>query len=128
MLDKKSEMRLSILGLRGAFGGVLQAYLESSQKSYKVITADTSSSAGLSRFKATFPENFIECGISEQSATAIASSISLEGQNVYLGSFSPFIICQFIGTLPRYFGRYDPCRLIAPYLAFSKSAVGNRCL
>jgi len=92
MLNNKSEIKLSILGLRGSFGGVLQAYLETSQKEYKIITADTSTSAGLSRFKASFPENFIECGISEQSATAIATGISLEGQNVYLGSFSPFII------------------------------------
>jgi transketolase len=92
MLNYKSEIKLSILGLRGAFGAVIQTYLETSKKDYKIITADTSTSAGLSRFKAASPENFIECGISEQSATAIASSISLEGQQVYLGSFSPFII------------------------------------
>jgi len=91
-VDKKFEIRQSILGLRGSFGAILDLYLESNPCKFKIVTADTAASAGLSRFKSKSPDSFIECGISEQSATAIASAIALENYEVYLGSFSPFIV------------------------------------
>jgi len=93
MIDQKFELRQSILGLRGAFGAVLEIFIQNNESKHcKIITADTSTSAGLGRFKTKFPELFLECGISEQSAAGVATGISLENIDVFLGSFSPFII------------------------------------
>ena len=93
MIDKKFELRQSILGLRGSFGAVLELFArDNNRQNYKIITADTATSAGLGRLKTNSPDLFIECGISEQSAAAIATGIALENIDVYLGSFSPFIV------------------------------------
>ena len=90
MIDKKFEARQSILGLRGSFGAILELYKENND--FKIVTADTATSAGLGRLKASSSDLFVECGISEQSAVAIATGIALENIEVFLGSFSPFII------------------------------------
>lgn len=92
MVEQVFFKRQSILGLRGAFGTVLQKYIEVKNRDCRVITADTSSSAGLSRLKISSPDMFVECGIAEQAAIGIATGLALEGEKVFVGSFAPFIV------------------------------------
>ncbi|MDP6503941.1 MAG: hypothetical protein QF886_10015, partial [Planctomycetota bacterium] len=44
-----------------------------------VLTGDTSTSAGLDRFKKKFPDRYLEVGIAEQNMMGIAAGLSSEG-------------------------------------------------
>lgn len=55
-----------------------------------VLTADTSTSAGLDRFRKMFPEKYVEVGIAEQNMMSIAAGLASEGMNVFTSTFSPF--------------------------------------
>lgn len=79
----------SRIGSRASFG---MAALELG-KEYEdliILTGDTSTSAGLDRFKKSFPEKFLDVGIAEQNMIGIAAGLSSEGQKVITTTFTPF--------------------------------------
>ena len=72
----------SRIGSRAAYG---MAALELG-KNYSdliLLTADTSTSAGLDRFKKTFPNKYLDVGIAEQNMIGIAAGLASEGQQVF---------------------------------------------
>ena len=79
----------SRIGSRAAYG---MAALELGKKydDLIVLTGDTSTSAGLDRFKKTYPEKYLDVGIAEQNMIGIAAGLSSEGQQVFTSTFSPF--------------------------------------
>ena len=85
-----STMKMwSRIGSRAAYG---MAALELG-KNYDdliLLTGDTSTSAGLDRFKKTFPEKYLEVGIAEQNMIGIAAGLASEGLQVFTSTFSPF--------------------------------------
>lgn len=56
-----------------------------------VMSADLGNSSGLDRFKATYPEKFLNIGIAEQNMIGVAAGLAKEGYNVFATSFAPFI-------------------------------------
>jgi len=56
-----------------------------------MLSGDLGDSSGLSRFKNTFPDRFINTGIAEQNMIGVAAGIAKEGHNVFASSFAPFI-------------------------------------
>lgn len=79
----------SKLGSRATYG---MAVLELS-KEYEdlvVLTADTSTSAGLDRFRKSCPEKHVEVGIAEQNMVGIAAGLASEGLRVLTSTFAPF--------------------------------------
>ena len=79
----------SRIGSRAAYG---MAALELGKKydDLIVLTGDTSTSAGLDRFKKTYPEKYLDVGIAEQNMIGIAAGLSSENQKVFTSTFSPF--------------------------------------
>lgn len=79
----------SRIGSRAAYG---MAALELGKKydDLIVLTGDTSTSAGLDRFKKTYPEKYLDVGIAEQNMMGIAAGFSSEGLKVFTSTFSPF--------------------------------------
>jgi transketolase len=55
-----------------------------------VVTADVSTSAGLDRFRKTYPEKFVDVGIAEQNMIGIAAGLADNGYNVFTTTFAPF--------------------------------------
>ncbi len=55
-----------------------------------ILTGDTSTSAGLERFKKTYPEKFLDVGIAEQNMIGIAAGLASEGIKVITATFAPF--------------------------------------
>ncbi|OUX31812.1 MAG: transketolase [bacterium TMED264] len=79
----------SRIGSRASFG---MAALELG-KIYKdliIISGDTSTSAGLERFKTNFPSKYLDVGIAEQNMMGIAAGLSSEGHHVFTTTFAPF--------------------------------------
>ena len=87
---KKSQIKMwSRLGTRAAYGlGILE--LSKKIDNLMVLTGDTSTSAGLDRFKKKFPDRYLEVGIAEQNMMGIAAGLSSEGFKVITSTFSPF--------------------------------------
>jgi transketolase len=85
-----STMKMwSRIGSRAAYG---MAVLELGKKydNLIVLTGDTSTSAGLDRFKKTYPEKYLDVGIAEQNMIGIAAGLASEGQQVFTSTFSSF--------------------------------------
>jgi transketolase len=80
----------SKLGTRAVFGMVMHELAESSSR-LLVLSADTSTSAGLDRFRKSFPEKYIEVGIAEQNLIGVAAALSTDGWLPVAATFSPFI-------------------------------------
>ena len=79
----------SRIGSRGVFG---QAVLDIGEApDLMVLSADLGNSSGLDRFKAAFPEKFLNIGIAEQNMIGVAGGLAKEGYNVFATSFAPFI-------------------------------------
>ena len=88
IIDEKSSRMWSLIGSRATFGLTI---LELGKKNnLMVLTADTSTSAGLDRFKKTFPEKFLDVGVAEQNLIGIAAGLASEGMNVFTATFGPF--------------------------------------
>jgi transketolase len=56
-----------------------------------VLSADLGNSSGLDRFKATYPDKFLNIGIAEQNMIGVAAGLAKEGSIVFASSFAPFI-------------------------------------
>ncbi len=85
-----STMKMwSRIGSRAAYG---MAVLELGKKydNLIVLTGDTSTSAGLDRFKKTYPEKYLDVGIAEQNMIGIAAGLASEDHQVFTSTFSPF--------------------------------------
>lgn len=90
MQDLKKKIKLfSTIGPRATLGmHCLEMVKENSN--LMILTADVSTSAGLDRFRKTFPDNYIEVGIAEQNMIGIATGLSNEGYDVITTTFAPF--------------------------------------
>jgi len=89
ILDKRKAKGLSRIGSRAAYGMTLFD-LAPDYDDLMVVTADTSTSAGLDRFRNTYPEKYVDVGIAEQNAMGIAAGLASEGMTVALSTFAPF--------------------------------------
>ena len=79
----------SRIGSRATYGMAALA-LGEKYEDLIILTGDTSTSAGLDRFKKTYPEKFLDVGIAEQNMIGIAAGLSSEGLQVVTSTFSPF--------------------------------------
>ncbi|MBT5399725.1 transketolase [bacterium] len=90
MMVTKSKAGLwSKIGARATFG-MVALDLGKDFDDLMIVAADTSTSAGLERFKKTYPEKIIDCGIAEQNMMGIATGLASEGNNVITTTFAPF--------------------------------------
>lgn len=75
--------------IRKAFGDTLFKLAETNPNIY-VVSMDLKSSLHLNDFAKKFPNRFIECGIAESNAAAIAAGLAKTGKTVFLCSFACF--------------------------------------
>ena len=79
----------SKIGSRATFG-IAALELGKTIDNLIVLTADLSTSAGLERFKKTFPDKFLDVGIAEQNMMGIATGLASEGYKVITTTIAPF--------------------------------------
>lgn len=75
--------------IRQSFGATLFKLAKTNKNIY-VVDADLKSSLYLSEFAKAFSKRFIEVGVAENNAAAIAAGLSKTGKTVFLTSFSCF--------------------------------------
>jgi transketolase len=109
-----SNARLwSILGSRGAFG-VAMLDAAAGIDNLMVLTADLSVTSGLERFRATYPEKFLNVGIAEQNMIGIAAGLAKEGHQTFVTTFSTFAAMR----------SYEQIRLHLGYMALNIKVIG----
>ena len=99
----------SKLGSRGSFGTAMLD-LGTQNNNILAISADLCKTSGLNRFRAAFPDRFINVGIAEQNMIGVAAGLSAGGHIVFGTSFSNFIALR-------------SCEQVRHYLGYMKSNV-----
>lgn len=87
--DEKKIKLFSTIGPRAAIGLSMMDLIKKNPN-LMVLTSDVSTSAGLDRFRKTFPDNYLDVGIAEQNLIGVASGLSSEGFNTLTTTFAPF--------------------------------------
>ena len=89
MISESSIKMWSRIGSRATFG-MVALELGKTIEDLMILTGDTSTSAGLERFKKTYPDKFLDVGIAEQNMMGIAAGLASEGVKVITSTFAPF--------------------------------------
>ena len=79
----------STIGSRATFG-LAALELAKKVKNLMILTCDVSTSAGLDRFRKTYPEKYLDLGIAEQNLIGVAAGLASENFNVVTTTFAPF--------------------------------------
>ena len=88
-LSPKNIKMWSKIGTRATYGlAVMDLALK--REKLLVLTSDTSTSAGLDRFKKKFPNRYFDLGIAEQNTLGVAAGLASEGFIVFASTFAPF--------------------------------------
>jgi len=88
-INDKNIKLFSTIGPRAAFGlGITD--IAKNKKNLIVVTCDVSTSAGLDRFRKTFPDQYVDLGIAEQNMIGVAAGLSSEEFDVVTTTFAPF--------------------------------------
>ena len=80
-INEATFKMLSRIGSRASFG-MAAIELGSLVDDLIILTGDTSTSAGLQRFKSLFPDKFLDVGISEQNLIGVATGLAAENFKV----------------------------------------------
>jgi transketolase len=83
------EKKLKQTPTRNGYGeGLVQA--GENDKSVMVVCADLTESTRSLSFKETFPDRFVQLGVSEQSMASIAAGLALAGKTPFISSYACF--------------------------------------
>ena len=121
----KENKQWSRLGSRATYG---QAILMLAEKLHNlmVLSADLGNSSGLDRFKATYPDKFLNIGIAEQNMIGVAAGLAKEGSVVFASSFAPFITMRAAEQVRMNMGYMDlNIKTVAIGSGVSMSFLGN---
>ena len=90
MIIKDRDIKMwSTIGARATVG-IAALELARQIDNLMVLTCDVSTSAGLDRFRKTFPEKYLDLGIAEQNMIGVAAGLASENFNVITTTFAPF--------------------------------------
>lgn len=126
MESKVNIKLLSMLGQGGSTFGVALMRLMEERNDIMVLSADMSSPAGLDKFKAAYPDNFINVGIAEQNMIGIAAGLANEGYKVVCVAQAAFITMRCFEQVRQFVGHMGyPIILIGIASGFSLQFFGS---
>ena len=88
-INEKNIKVWSTIGPRATLG-IAALDLAKKIDNLMVLTCDVSTSAGLDRYRKTFPEKYLDIGIAEQNMIGVAAGLASENFNVITTTFAPF--------------------------------------
>ena len=90
MIIKDRDIKMwSTIGARATVG-IAALELAKQIDNLMVLTCDVSTSAGLDRYRKTFPEKYLDLGIAEQNMIGVAAGLASENFKVLTSTFAPF--------------------------------------
>lgn len=84
----------SKLGQNATFGGVGLIEVIKENPEVKFITADVGTLLGIKRFRATYPDNYLDVGIAEQNMVTVAAGLALEGNQTFISTYASFLVVR----------------------------------
>ena len=91
-----------------------------------VLSADLGRSSGLNRFIKSYPDNYLNIGISEQNMIGVAAGLAREGFVVFTTSFAPFLSMRSCEQIRMNMGYMDAnVKAVALGSGVSMSFLGN---
>ena len=91
VINERNIKVWSTIGSRATFG-IAALELAKEIDNLMVLTCDVSTSAGLDRYRKTYPDKYLDLGIAEQNLIGVAAGLSSEGFNVITTTFAPFAL------------------------------------
>ena len=88
-INEKNIKIWSTIGSRATLG-IAALDLAKEIDNLMILTCDVSTSAGLDRFRKTYPEKYLDLGIAEQNMIGVAAGLASENFNVITTTFAPF--------------------------------------
>jgi len=88
-INDKNIKFWSTIGARATIG-IAALDLAKKIDNLMVLTCDVSTSAGLDRFRKTYPDKYLDLGIAEQNMIGVAAGLASENFNVITTTFAPF--------------------------------------
>jgi len=88
-INEKNIKIWSTIGSRATFG-LVALDLAKKIENLIILTGDVSTSAGLDRYRKTYPNKYLDTGIAEQNLIGIAAGLASEDYNVLTTTFAPF--------------------------------------
>jgi len=89
IINERNIKIWSTIGSRATLG-IAALELAKNIDNLMVLTCDVSTSAGLDRFRKTYPEKYLDVGIAEQNMIGVAAGLASENFNVITTTFAPF--------------------------------------
>ena len=103
-MDNKINVKLlSMAGQGGSAFGIALMELMKERNDIMVLSADMSTPAGLDKFKAAYPNHFMNVGIAEQNMIGIAAGLADEGYKVICVAQACFITMRSTAKQKRKF-------------------------
>jgi transketolase len=88
-INDKNIKIWSTIGARATLG-IAALELAKEIDNLMILTCDVSTSAGLDRFRKTYPTKYLDLGIAEQNMIGVAAGLASENFNVITTTFAPF--------------------------------------
>jgi transketolase len=89
LINDRNIKTWSLIGQRATFG-MIALDLIKENNDLMILTSDVSTSAGLDRFRKTYPNNYVDVGIAEQNLIGVATGLASEKYKVLTTTFAPF--------------------------------------
>lgn len=126
-MDNKINVKLlSMAGQGGSAFGITLMELMKERDDIMVLSADMSTPAGLDKFKAAYPDYFMNVGIAEQNMIGIAAGLADEGYKVICVAQACFITMRCFEQVRQYAGYMGiPMILVGIGSGLSLQYMGN---
>ena len=126
MGNKVNIKLLSMAGQGGSAFGITLMELMKERNDIMVLSADMSTPAGLDKFKAAYPDHFMNVGIAEQNMIGIAAGLADEGYKVICVAQACFITMRCFEQIRQYAGYMGiPIILVGIGSGLSLQYMGN---
>ncbi|MDR2169451.1 MAG: transketolase family protein [Planctomycetaceae bacterium] len=125
MINKIQIKTWAKLGHRGTLGTSLLE-LASNLENLMVLTADLSTTSGLTRFEQTYPDKFLNMGIAEQNMVGVAAGLAKEGYITFTTTFATFATMRSCEQIRNYLGYMEfNVKIVGMASGFSMGMFGN---
>lgn len=126
-MDNKINVKLlSMAGQGGSAFGITLMELMKEHDDIMVLSADMSTPAGLDKFKAAYPDHFMNVGIAEQNMIGFAAGLADEGYKVICVAQACFITMRCFEQVRQYAGYMGiPMILVGIGSGLSLQYMGN---